>query len=186
MAKTPGNNPTWRHMTPGSGQVITAPNSIWAWKFPKKPGLVGYCVRSGIKLTGKTAIHWKFRIEGNAVFAPYHPEQEGKPCKTRLYFQRAGDDYSGSVGKYEFYRWWGNGAVQVLANQSFNVTVPLDPAQWGSVYGKTGVQAGVFWDQALANVVLMGFTFGGASFAGHGVVLESGASTFALESYDIT
>lgn len=180
-APTPSTS--WRSEH-GSVALITAPNSIWAWKFPPKPRLVGYCTRAGVKLTGKAAIRWRFRIEGNAVFAPYHPESETKPCKVRLYFQRRGDTLSGA-GKYEFYRWWGNAHVQILAPGSFDVTAPLDPAQWGSVLGKNGTQALSAWAAALADVGRMGFTMGGNKFAGHGVVVESGSANFVLEAYDV-
>lgn len=173
----------WSHMKPGSATEITPVNGVWAWKFPASPRLVGYCIRSGTKLTGKTAIRFKFRIEGTATFAP-KDTNEGPPCKVRLYFQRKDDNLSGA-GKYEFYRWWGNAHVTQLAPGSFTVTAPLNPAEWGSVLGKNGVQAGSYWTQALANVGKMGFTFGGNSFAGHGVYTTSGSATFTLESYEV-
>jgi hypothetical protein len=176
----------WRHEQKGRATIIAAPNSIWAWTFPKKPGLVSYATKAGVRLTGKSAIRFKFRIEGSApTWVPYHPEQEGPPCKVRLYFQRNGDDMMGKAGTTEFYRWWGNAHVTPLALGSFDVTAPLVPPEWGSVLGKNGTVAGSKWTAALADVGRIGFTFGGASFAGHGVVLATGSANFMLEAFDV-
>lgn len=183
---TPTPTQQWSHESPGRATNITVAGALWAWRFPKAPGLVGYATRPGVTLTGKTAIRFKFRIEGeDPTWVPYHPESEGPPCKVRPYFQRRGDN---GTAQHEFYRWWGNAHVTPLALGSFDLTVALDPAQWGSVLGKTGMDGAAVrpeWGAALANVSRMGFTFGGAKFAGHGAVLATGSANFILEEYTI-
>jgi hypothetical protein len=103
----------------------------------------------------------------------------------RPYFQRSGDDWQGTTNRTEFYRWWCNSRVTPITFGSFSVEAPLDPAQWGSVFAKTGVQAGRKWTAALANCGTIGFTLGGRSFAGHGVMMASGSAKLILESYEV-
>jgi hypothetical protein len=102
----------------------------------------------------------------------------------RLFLHRRGDDWSGD-GAREFYRWWSVSNV-VLAAGNHELTAPLVPDQWSSVFGKHGdhpAAAGQF-AAALADLQAVGQTFGGM-FAGHGVFAVHGPSRFTLESYEI-
>lgn len=177
----PGPNTAWIHEPPASAVKITLPNSIWAWQFPKAPGLVGYATRGGTSLLAKSKIVWRFRIESTNGVTFGAANDDTPPCHVRPYFQRAGDQ---GTAQYEYYRWWGNAFVVPLGVGSFAVEAVLDPAKWGSVFGKTGAQAPTQWTAALSNVARLGFTFGGKSFAGHGVYAATGAANFALEAFD--
>ncbi len=110
---------------------------------------------------------------------------DGPPASVSLYFQRRGDDMSGS-GEFEHYRWFSS-AGAVLKEPSDVLEVPLAPAAWISVMGKTGNLAPVQFAAALANVQSIGMTFGGGCFKGHGVNVKPGSGTalFALRKFEL-
>ena len=66
------------------------------------------------------------------------------------------------------------------ANQVLGV--PLDPNVRTNCFGKTDLAG---FTAALANELGLGFTFGGASFYGHGVYLSSGTATFTINSFTV-
>lgn len=161
----------------------TPAGALFAFKFPGPAGKAGYVTKRGTSLTGKTSIRMKLRFEGSGVFDA--AGSDVPPCHFRPYFQRSGDDWQGTTGTTEFYRWWCNSKVTPISFGSFTVEAPIDPAQWGSVMGKSGTVAGSKWTAALANVSAIGFTMGGKSFAGHGVMMASGSASLVLESFSV-
>ena len=78
----------------------------------------------------------------------------------------------------EFGRWWSDPVSYTLAaNGLVTISVPFDPSQWTSVYGKRGnldqTTLSAF-NAMLANPGNLGMTFGGGCFAGHGVNVVNG------------
>jgi hypothetical protein len=104
------------------------------------------------------------------------------PAMLHLFFERAGDDFSNSD---EFYRWWctdSSGAYVLGAqdNQVVTVSCSLNVKSWMSVFGKRDETQ---FQNALANIGWVGFTFGGSGGWGHGVNLTDGLARFELIDY---
>jgi hypothetical protein len=75
-----------------------------------------------------------------------------------------------------------------LAAGSADLTAPLTPDQWTSVFGKKGdysSPAEVGFAQALQNLANVGFVFGGGCYYGHGVNVSGGTARFTLKEYSI-
>lgn len=167
----PTNNWTFQYSTGVPSQISTG------FTFPSTDG-VHYLVKnhsgslsSGLELT--------FRIDASpdAVF-DFHtnPNNTGdKPSSVSLYFQRVGDNLS-----YPFYRWYAINLSQELKNGTYTVHASLDPSNWVSVYGVSGATAIGDFEAAKANVGAVGMTFGGGSFAGHGVFVPTGTATMTI------
>ncbi len=106
------------------------------------------------------------------------------PATARLWFSHAG----WSTANVDTFRWWSNPAAVELANGQFTITVPLDPSQWTSTYGKRGdldAQTLADFYGSLNQPEGLGIVFGGGSFMGHGVSVIEGVATFTLLEYYI-
>jgi hypothetical protein len=69
------------------------------------------------------------------------------------------------------FRWWpGRNAATsyVMSPGRITLTIPLDPAIWGGVFGETAV-GNPNWNATLSNIYAFGIVFGGGCFDGHGV-----------------
>lgn len=87
----------------------------------------------------------------------------------------------------QYRSWWANtsDSYYILGskdNQTFTITVPLNPDLWSSVFGRFGHESEGWFDIAKSHIAQVGFTFGG-NFFGHGVKLGDGQSTFKLMDY---
>lgn len=105
-----------------------------------------------------------------------------RPAGFGLFFQRSGDNLTGS-GKYAHYRWWNRnrvalaeGVIQVNGNL-------LDPSEWTNVWGQSGADHPAEFADAVREMGVSGFTFGGGSFYGHGVTAGPGAATFTVVEF---
>src|SRR5829696_8096638 len=94
---------------------------------------VHYVTRPGKVMSGGT-MRATFEVSGGPFWATELPDQ--RPARVRLFFQRVGDDWAGSTGGTEFYRWWGPHADLVPGRSSLEAQ--LVPDKWGSVMGKRG------------------------------------------------
>jgi len=158
-----------------------------AFEFPLKPGHVGYLTRppiGGYALAGKSRIKFTFTIQGDG---PYKA-QASPPDVTYvgLYFQRQGDDWSGT-GPFEGYRFYTidsapDGAR--LRAGTFTLEVPLQRDRWTSVSANTASEAD--FQAAMQQASAVGFTFGNAGGKGHGVYSETPGCRFVVASYDVT
>jgi hypothetical protein len=170
-----------KNYSPGMPSHPTAASSGWSFNFPPQDG-VHYVTTS---LNGPPTSHGeakvRFSINGPGRLVP---TQGDPPARIRLFLQRRGDNWSG-LRAYEFYRWWSVNNI-VLAAGQYELTAPLLPDQWFSVFGKRGDHpaANGQFAAAVADIEAVGQTFGGM-FAGHGVFAVHGPSRFTLESYEI-
>lgn len=146
-----------------------------SFTFPSRDG-VHYCLKgagaSGIAV-GKT-ITFKFEIAGDGELK-VADQTDTPPATVRLIMQRDGDNLT--QADYRF--WYGK---TNLVNGILTMVAPIDPAQWTNVYGAVnpaGFQA------LINNIANLGFTFGGQSFAGHGVYCPVGTRTFRLIEYTV-
>lgn len=89
----------------------------------------------------------KIETEGNPVSV-----SGGEPT-VNLYFVAKGEDWQGGEGK----RWWS----KATCGPNGSLAVPLDPADWISVWGKSGAELPELFAWALDNIEGAGVTFGG-------------------------
>jgi hypothetical protein len=89
-------------------------------------------------------------------------------------------------GAYD--RWWSNPRSFTLAAGTATLTVPLQPANWSSVFGVFGdvnPSTRFHFEKALLNVTRLGLTFGGGCSFGHGINIRGGSAMFSLTDYRI-
>jgi len=175
-----------------SAGMPTNPSSLeptgFEFTFPNLPGHVNY-MQAAEPVPSPHQLTIVFEIDSTgAVYGQADPGDHN-PATFHIMIQRAGDNYSGQ-GAYDFYRLWYRWDVttnnlDVFANQGpITITVPLnDPTQWGSVFGHTPTEQQ--FQDTLANIANVAFTFGGQDFDGHGVFLVSGVSVFKVISFHV-
>lgn len=128
---------------------------------------------------GKT-ITMRFAVEGTGTLQPTDPADTSKTALLRLFLQRKDDRLTN-----ENYRWWGTTTANITSTRGdFTLVVKIDPANWTQVYGKSGTDQLAGFNDAIANVGNMGFTFGGM-FAGHGDAAVGGPVRFILKEYSV-
>lgn len=153
-----------------------------AFEFPVGPVKhVGYLTRP-LSLAGKSKIKLVFEIIGDGPYraAASPPEL----TDVGLYFQRQGDDWSGS-GPYEGYRWFTIiDRLSPLKAGTWTLEAPLQRSQWTSANANTATEAD--FQAAMANASAVGFTFGNAGGKGHGVYSEAPGCKFQVISYEIS
>jgi hypothetical protein len=107
------------------------------------------------------------------------------PASVRLSVEKR--NYAGQA----YYGWWSNPAAITLAGGTFTVSIPVDPAQWSSVYGEFGNASSAAtkgFNDAFKNPYKVRMAFGGGCFFGHGVYQNnpaSGQSLFRLLNFSI-
>ena len=165
---------------------VPAAGQEFSFDFPLAPDSVHYVTKPAT-LAPKAAVSVTFTIAttGAPVF-DYRTASDNtcdRPASVRLFLQRRDDRMTGQ-GQYEFYRWWSNAGVD-LKPGTFTLDVPLQPALWVSVMGKTGAGNPVEFAAAMANLGHVGVTFGGGCFYGHGVRVSGGRASFAMKDFTV-
>jgi hypothetical protein len=129
--------------------------------------------------TGKT-ITIKFELVGTAELLASDPG-ETCPCSLSLYLQQQGDTLRAAD---EFKRWWSH---KIPLNAQGEALVVVSPENWTQVFGKKGTDFPQQFQAAMSNLANVGFTFGGTSFAGHGIYVKQGTGSvrFVLKEYSI-
>lgn len=175
--------------SPGVPKHPTAINSeSWEFWFPTSSSpwgksTVNYLTTPyGAPLAGQIAMTLQIVTTGAPQFD--YGFGASNPCTTpasvRFYIER------GDVGfNTEFSRWWSNPISHQLAAGSTTITAPFDPAQWSSVFGKSGTQAPGEFSLALQNVRYVGMTFGGGCFFGHGVSVSNGTAKMIVTNFGV-
>jgi len=130
-------------------------------------------------LTGK-AITIKFELVGAGELLASDPG-ETCPCSVSLYLQQQGDTLKAAD---EFKRWWSH---KIPLNRQGEASVVVSPENWTQVFGKRGSDFPPQFQAAMSNLANVGFTFGGTSFAGHGIYVKQGTGyvRFVLKEYSI-
>lgn len=180
-------------MNPASWQFQYSPNMPsnpssaaqgWQFDFPNQDG-VHYLTQA---VSGKLGynINATFQVQqsGSVQFVESNPcPPQPMNAKLRLYFQRRGDNMSGAVGTYEFYRWFSVEGF-VLSDTGTGFSVPVTPSLWNSVWGKRGddPSATAGFNAAINDVQTIGVTFGGC-FAGHGVYVTGGDAKLTMSNF---
>lgn len=145
----------------------------WAFDFPgprRSDGHVHYVTMRPGSLENKRRIVVRYRVEAarGARFVPQ--EQPDKPATVSLYFQRAGDTWTGKR-QYAFYRWFAPAhTVQQIRPGVHEMVVEFDDPKWVSVMGgkNPGANPRGYRD-ARRHVDNIGLVFGSSGMRGHGV-----------------
>ena len=113
------------------------------------------------------------------------PDACGTPASVRFYFQT---DTSGKFEETDY--WWSNPiSVDLQALQANDETISNqlgDPSKWSDFYGHFGSESAYAsaYAKAVKDVQMVGLSFGGGCFFGHGVNIQGGAARFVLVSYE--
>lgn len=150
---------------------------------PAAPGSVHYVTRASAPLAGARRIVMRYRIDlapGAKIYARTAP---GQPGIMTLYFQRAGDNWSGR-GRFEAYRWYATFATdRALAAGEHTMVAPLD-ARWTAVERSSGATNPSGFAAALAETDRIGFVLGGGDGYGHGVY-ASGPARIVVTDFHV-
>lgn len=166
--------------SPGMPARPTPHGSGWLFDFPTA-GSVHYVVRGHRGSIGGSVAS-QFEITGNAPEFNHVDPKETNPCWASLYFQRSGDDLTADK---QFYRWWSIERVLLQLTPRRNWVVPLIPDAWTSVFGVPGSDAPGEFQAAMSDCQAVGITFGGNSFAGHGVRLTAGDASITMHGFSV-
>lgn len=134
-------------------------------------------------LASARQITLRYRIDAARGTRFVADETPNEPATVSLYFQQAGDNWSGR-GRYATYRWYAPvRAVLPLTPGTHSVTVRLDEA-WSSVRGPTNRELPEGYAAALHNTARIGIAFGSLGRRSHGVY-ATGPAKFTLLNLDI-
>jgi hypothetical protein len=143
-------------------------NGQWRIDLPSAPGSVHYVTFRHGSLAGKRRIVMRYRVEAAPGVRIVPSTAPDLPSIITLYFQRAGDDWSGR-GRFETYRWYATFASQSPITPGEHVLVaPLDGA-WTAIERSSARTAPAAFRAATAAADQVGFVLGGGDGYGHGV-----------------
>jgi hypothetical protein len=88
---------------------------------------------------------------------------------------------------YENTRWWSNPiAYELVGGSVVQLKVPLSANQWSNIYGHFGnfsAATASGFNSTLQHPAMIGFSFGGGCFFGHGVNVSNGTARFIVWGY---
>lgn len=159
------------------------PEGAWSFEFPQwnqakgSQGHVNYLQTPFEATTKPSFVTITFKVESTKP--QYVVFGDKLPATFELFFEQKNAKLSEENG-----RWWAPASKYDLGpdDEVRLISVPLTPDHWTNVNGKQDAKA---FAAALANVGWFGLTFGGQSFAGHGVALNSGRAKFILIDYEV-
>jgi hypothetical protein len=86
-------------------------------------------------------------------------------------------------------RWWSNPTAALLTGGStVQLRVPLTPDQWSNINGQSGNYDATTlngFNKMLQQPAMLGFSFGGGCFFGHGVNVSGGMAQFLVWGYSL-
>ena len=147
---------------------------------PRPPGSVHYVTFGHGSLAGKSRIVIRYRIEaapGVRIAPPSAPEGAGL---ITLYFQRAGDNWSGRR-RFEGYRWYATFATQTLLRPGEHVMVAPLGGNWTAVETSSARTNSAAFREAVEAADQVGFVLGGGDGYGHGVFATGRARLIVTE-----
>lgn len=171
-------SPSWSYeYSTGTYAIVSYGSDGFTFTFPPANG-VHYVTKAGSPFSSVTV---NGRVQGSGTLTRLDTCSGNN--EARIYFQRSGDNWSGS-GDYQFYRWWYTRPIVLTPGTSFSlVATTADLANWGSVLGIKADAAPSQFATAVANIGRIGITFGGGCSYGHGVWAASGNVAFTVDSW---
>lgn len=135
---------------------------------PRAPGSVHAVTFRHGPLIGKRRIVMRYRIEAARGTRLVAASDGRSGAMITLYFQRAGDNWSGR-GRFETYRWYATFATHAPLTPGDHVMVaPLD-GRWTAIQTSKAATSPEAFRAALANADQVGFVLGGGDGFGHGI-----------------
>lgn len=154
----------------------------WAIDIPSSDG-VHYVTAPCASLEGKSRVSLHYRIEMADGVAIQPVTAPVGPSMLTLYFERAGDNWSGE-GKYEAYRWFATFATQTpVTAGEHEITAPLD-GEWTAVMTSSASGNPSGFADAKRNAARAGFVLGGGTGYGHGV-FATGPARIVVTGFEI-
>lgn len=154
---------------------------IWSLDFPSQLGACARYVQTPFNST--TTLHnvtFTFVVVSDAPQYQVVDSKDYPPATIHIFFERQKDNLAAANG-----RWWADKSKYNLSsydNHSITINIPLIFNFWTNVYGKTDEQS---FNDSLAKIGWIGFTFGGQDFWANGVAMKAGHSKFVLQSLDV-
>jgi hypothetical protein len=169
-----------------------AHNNGVAFNFPVEDGThprVDYFWSSETKpLSGTITTSFQIATSSPSVVFNYVFEPTNTcsyPAHVRLLLAAKGFNNLSSPN-YVNDRWWSNPTAALLVGGStVTLTVPLTPDQWSNVNGQFGTAQPAGFANALQHPAMLGFSYGGGCFFGHGVNVSGGTAQFFVGGYSI-
>lgn len=143
---------------------VTTPDG-WALDLPTPQAEPHYVTRPTGSLAGKTLIRMAYRVEGGPIVPV---TSTASPAMLTLYFQRAGDNWSG-LGEYEAYRWYAAFSTHTPITTGEHVIEARLDGNWTAVMTSSRTSNPQAFQDALSNAARVGFVLGGGDGLGHGV-----------------
>ena len=107
----------------------------------------------------------------------------GMPSIITLYFQRRGDDWSGT-DEYETYRWYATFASQLpITSGEHQIIAPLN-GNWTAIQTSSARNNPTAFSAALNQADEVGFVLGGGTGYGHGV-FATGQARITVSAFTI-
>jgi hypothetical protein len=123
-----------------------------------------------------------YTLTGSNPVLQNHPNGGDSGAPTlHLFLWQKGDNET-CAGDYNFYRLFA-GRTPLVPGANQVISVPLTGANWSPCFPTAVTDARL--QTTLNNLLGAGFTFGGQSFAGHGIYLSSGSATFTINSFTV-
>jgi len=186
-----------KNWTFSSTRLITdyAYNGALAFDFPVEDGLhptVNYFWSAQTKpLSGALTTTIQIVTSSPSVVFNYQFEPSNTciyPAHVRLLMARS-DFEKTKNPDYANTRWWSNPIAALLVGGStVQLRVPLTPDQWSNIYGQFGNSDATTlngFSNMLQHPAMVGLSFGGGCFFGHGVNVSGGTAQFLLWGYSI-
>lgn len=134
---------------------------------PRAPSSVHYVTFPHGSLSGKRRIVMRYRVETDRGVRIEPSTAPGAPSMITLYFQRAGDNWSGKR-RFESYRWYATFATHspIVAGEH-TMVAPLN-GPWTAVQTSSARTNPDAFGYAIADADQVGFVLGGGDGYGHG------------------
>ncbi|GAC1574433.1 MAG: hypothetical protein NVS3B5_04750 [Sphingomicrobium sp.] len=155
----------------------------WYINLPQAPGSVHYVTFRHGSLAGKTLITMRYRLETDPGVRIEPVTAPGSASIITLYFQRAGDDWSG-VDQFETYRWYATFASQSPLTAGEHVMTASLRANWTAVQTSSARSNPLAFHNALDAADQLGFVLGGGTGYGHGV-FATGRARLIVEDFRV-
>ncbi len=155
----------------------------WHIDLPQAPGSVHYVTFPHGPLTGKRRIIMRYRVEAAPGVKIVPKTVPSLPSMLTLYFQRAGDRWSGRRG-FEAHRWYATFATKMpIEPGTYEMVAPL-AANWTAVQTSSAKNNPGGFQAAVAEADRVGFVLGGGDGYGHGV-FATGRARLVVTSFRV-
>lgn len=161
-------------------QPTPGPRGSFHIDIPRAPASVHYVTFPHGPLLGKQRIVMRYRLTAAPGVKIDPRTAPGAPSMITLYFQRAGDSWSGNR-QFEAYRWYAKFATRMpITPGEHRMVAPLN-ANWTAVRWSSARTNPEAFHDALAEAEQVGFVLGGGDGLGHGVFATGPARLTVLE-----